>query len=250
VPGRRSFADWTIAISATRNPEDLYELMSRVEAELIAEVSITGHEIGPSTFSIFIQTNKRTAVKVIRGLEERYLLPGESVTLWRDQPTEPKAIGGGRGFEVFDVFAIPLPSDRFGYAQFLGHIDEMEADAIRVFDPVTPASIADVKDCVGQSERFPPVLTLLKIAVKSFGWKRIGRVPMEGHSLQFRQSNAAAVSGAGVLQDWRIWTTTSGWSDVGDLPEGCRTIEMAVTWSPWAIADRIITGRNLYDACF
>jgi hypothetical protein len=240
---------WVISIEAARPLTELHSLLTAVESECNSGIEVTGREITTSGRHLYLDARKSAAFELAATIRARYILRGESVSVAPE--TFPRALhsAGRIRFKRYDVFSVPLKPEGFGYVQFLGRVDEMQADAVRVLDLVTTAREADAEHCARRADRFPPVLTLLKVGVKSFGWQVVGNAPVQSSVLMFRQSNAACVSGHGKFHDWRLWTSATGWSDIGDLSEELRSIEFATTWSPFSIAERIVGARNMYDAC-
>lgn len=240
---------WSMRIKLTRNQLGAHELIVRIEAGLSGVVTFTGHEISESECHLFFKAERPRAFKVAEIVRSRYIYPDESVTVGAEPSGKTGFLKNGSRFKIGDVLSIPLKTGSLGYGQFLGYIHDMRADAVRILDLVTAVQEVDPQICLRPGDRFPPVLTLLNVASGKFGWQVVGNASLEPRVLMFRHSNSGFVSGPGVSNDWRLWDSAGGWRDLGVLPLELRKVECAVTWSPWAIAERILTGRHLYEGC-
>lgn len=248
--GNTVVREWELHIVLERDVSGRMSLLNEIEAECVRMGVIQiGRESSDNTLSVYVRANAMAIEMFVRTIQSKYLRSGETVSYQQDESTGIR-VSKAR-LRVGDVFLIPLPSGACGYAQFLGHIEYFSADVIRVLDLVTECPLSTPKDCAAVENRFPPVLTLVNVARRVYGWKLLGNIPREAlQSLEFRHSLMAGLRGPGTYSDWQLWSLVGGWREIGTLPEEFRHLEFPSVVAPFAIAERIESGRGLYDACF
>lgn len=152
--------------------------------------------------------------------------------------------------KVGDYYAIPLPGGRFGYAYFLQtHPDS--GDLVEILCLLTDEPVTSIATLRGAKPIFGPMLTSVKVCTSVGGWKRVGHFvrPEEFIPPMFRNSFTAFLKfQSGVYHDWHLREYGNDVPVfVGELTEDQRRLQFEVSVSPAQIAERIETGKWIYD---
>lgn len=243
--------DWEIYIAFDRDLPGRMRLLNDLEAECVRFGAIQrGRESSDASILMYITSSRQVIYALVREIQSKYLTSNEAVNISGPLDGSRTVRASKTRSRVGDVFSIPLSSGGFGYAQYLGPVEYFTADAIRVLDLVTEGPITEVADLADVADRFPPVLTVLKVARRVYGWQLLGnltRGPLQ--KLEFRHSLLAGLRGPGTYHDWQLWSLGLGWRQIGSLPVALRKLEFPAAVAPFAIADRIVSGQGWYDLC-
>ena len=152
--------------------------------------------------------------------------------------------------KLFDVWAVPLTNrwaapliyKEFGFVQVI-HVN-LELWGVLVKQYSARSATPSIPEGLFETpEPFPPMFTSVLAGKMSCGWKRLGNRPVEIELPSFRISRSA-FGRPGVYDDWEIWSPSKGFTFVGRLSEGQRSLELLTIWSPAIVVERLISGVN------
>ncbi len=146
-----------------------------------------------------------------------------------------------------DCFEVPLPDGKRGYGQYLLHDRGKgkrpgQGTLVRIFDIISETEVP-LERLARAGELFPPVFVTLDAALKTGGWRIVGRLPVGDFKFPKFRSLRSHGWEPGKHHDWVIWDE-DGPRYVGDLtPEyrdlevfalhGHRLIEKRISGQPW-----------------
>ena len=148
--------------------------------------------------------------------------------------------------EVGDVYRIHLPNDKWTYAQFLQHNDQL-GYLIRVLDRITDAPVDSAATLSGAESLFPPVFVGLAATLRSGRWKKIGN--LEVKQFVFPKFRNTIGTKPGVYHDWHIWDGKES-RRIGDLPLDLRSLELEMVWGDEGLEERIVAGTYRGDKMY
>jgi len=143
--------------------------------------------------------------------------------------------------KVGDIICIPLEDGRYGYCQYV-YDDSGEGPLIQVYKAVGDKNIS-VDDILSSGYLFGPVITGLFAAILNNVWRVIGYRKVENFKFpKFRATNGDP---SNVNSLWFIYDGKKEYR-ISPLPEECYDYEYLTVWSPYDVADRIVTLKNPY----
>ncbi|MGJ5814375.1 hypothetical protein [Paludibaculum fermentans] len=247
--------------------------MERLFLDMLARrtsVDYQGHEIGGGTLVLYFEVARpRPFLKACELLALRHEMKDIRINL-RDIADDCRS---GVSFALFayeeglttfaarpgkrsrkpkigDYYAIPLPDGRWGHAWFVAH-EAPWGDFVQVLDVILAAP-CEMPLLSGASALFPPIGSSVVHSVKGGKWKFLGNCPPEPvpiMPLMRSSTKAACDKQPGQYGDWVV-SNSLEWRVVGTLPEELRTLEFKAGWKPEQIAQRIMTGVNIYSVYY
>jgi len=149
-----------------------------------------------------------------------------------------------------DVFSVKIDENSIKYFQLIAYdLTQLNSDVIRAFKTIYPIDTKpDLSEIVkGEVEFYAHCVT--KWGVKLGYWEKAGTVKEVGalnHILFRGTSDSGCKAGEEpikISEKWYVWNINERFRDVGKLIGENRNAEIGIVFPPFAIVERIKTGK-------